>query len=255
MANPQLENGYTPIANEILDHLMQIHLSPNQWQVLLCIIRKTYGFHKKVDTIANSQIMQVTRLGKTVVSRVLRQLDELQVIDRKSKTVGFQKNWETWELAKSSTTKKLVQQSTLATSLAELPTIEKLAVQSTELAVESTKVSSPRGTQKIKTNTQKKVENESINTKEVEKQSNNHAKAIWDSALNKLKSQVSRSNYRTWFEKSVGLRYQNNQFVIGVSSKYIVAYLQNNQNSLIQRTLMEITDHYLEISYEIIGQK
>ena len=56
MANPQLEDGYTEIANEILEALMRLHLSPNQWQVILCIIRKTYGFKKKVDYIANSQI-------------------------------------------------------------------------------------------------------------------------------------------------------------------------------------------------------
>jgi len=34
MANPQAENGYTQIPNEILERLIALHLSPNQWQVL-----------------------------------------------------------------------------------------------------------------------------------------------------------------------------------------------------------------------------
>ena len=94
MANPQLENGHTRIANELLGHLMMIHLSANQWQVLLCIIRKTYGFQRKVDKIANSQIMLATGLGESVVSRALKRLQETNIIIRKGKTLGLQKDWE-----------------------------------------------------------------------------------------------------------------------------------------------------------------
>ena len=97
MAEPQLEDGYTQIANEILEHLVKMHLSPNQWQVLLCIIRKTYGFHKKVDYLANIQIGEATGLGKTVVSRVLHNLSDMQLITRKGKYIGFQKDWEKWQ--------------------------------------------------------------------------------------------------------------------------------------------------------------
>ena len=139
MARPQLEDGHTRIANEILEHLMKMHLAPNQWQVLLCIIRKTYGFQKKVDYIANKQIGESTNLGKSVVSRILHNLEAMQLIIRKGKLLGFQKDWERWELAK---------QSTLGTKLAIQST--ELAVQSTELAVQSTKVSSPEATQKKK---------------------------------------------------------------------------------------------------------
>jgi len=130
MASPQLEDGFTQIANEIMDHLQRLHLSGNQWQVLMCIIRKTYGFHKKVDYIANSQIVEATGLGKTVVSRALGSLNRLNMINRNGKQIGFQKDWEKWP--------RLAEQST------------ELAVLSIELAEQSTKVSSPDVTQKIK---------------------------------------------------------------------------------------------------------
>ena len=157
MANPQLENGHTKIANEILEHLMKIHLSSNQWQILLCIIRKTYGFHKKVDHIANFQICEATGLCKAVVSRALSELENLGTIRRRGKFIGFQKDWEKWgELAESSTLHlKLAEQ---LTNESLLNSQQKLAESSTELAESSTKVSSPAVAQKKKETIQKKKE-------------------------------------------------------------------------------------------------
>jgi len=97
VAKPELEDGYTQIANEILEKLVRMPLAPNQWRVLLCIIRKTYGFHKKVDYIANFQIGEATGLCKAVVSRCLKGLDDMQLITRKGKYIGFQKDWESWQ--------------------------------------------------------------------------------------------------------------------------------------------------------------
>ena len=159
MANPQLEDGYTQLANELLEHLMRLHLSPDQWRVLLCIIRKTYGFKKKVDYIANLQIQTATNLGKTVVSRALWKLETRNIITRNGKVSGLQKNWELWlevsslanlpspEVSSSANPEKLAEQST------------ELAVQLTELAAQSTKVSSSVVTQKKKETIQKKWRN------------------------------------------------------------------------------------------------
>ncbi len=147
MANPQLENGYTPIANEILDRLAKTHLSSNQWQVLLCIIRKTYGYHKKVDYIANSQIVEATGLCKAVVSRVLHYLQDVKLIIRKGKFVGIQKDWEKWLAVSSTSGTKLAEQSTNKSKQSSQP---KLAISSPELAEQSTKVSSCAVAQKIK---------------------------------------------------------------------------------------------------------
>jgi len=148
MANPQLEDGHTQIANEILGALMRIYLPPNQWQVLLCIIRKTYGFKKKVDWIANFQIVEATGLGKTIVSRALKALESRHMIIRNGKTLGFQKNWELW--AVSSPANPIAKVSNPANNEKLAIQSTELAIQSTELAIQSTKVSSPRVTQKKK---------------------------------------------------------------------------------------------------------
>ena len=152
MANPQLANGHTEIANEILEHLILLHLPPNQWQVLLYIIRKTYGFHKKVDHIANSQIMTATGLCKAVISRALHSLADSNIISRDNKTIGLQKDWTQWQkLAISSTSddEKLAISSTSDDEKLAILSHE-LAILSHELAKSSTKVSSPAVAQKKK---------------------------------------------------------------------------------------------------------
>jgi len=165
MANPQLEDGHTRIANELLEHLMRLYLAPNQWQVLLCIIRKTYGFQKKADFIANRQIVEDTGLVKSTISRALKRLELRNIVIRRGKYIGIQKDWSLWrELAEQSTNEKLAEQSTLVSKLAEQSTNEKLADRQPKLAdrkpllaEQSTKVSSPRVTQKKKETIQKKL--------------------------------------------------------------------------------------------------
>ena len=148
MANPQLEDGHTQIANEILEQLMRTYLPANQWQVLLCIIRKTYGFKKKVDWIANCQIVEATGLVKSTVSRALRSLEQQGLIMRNKKSIGFQKDWEQWKVSKAANNEAKVSRTANNEKLADRKL--KLAEQSTGLAEQSTKVSSPRVTQKKK---------------------------------------------------------------------------------------------------------
>jgi phage replication O-like protein O len=124
MANPQVEKGHTKIANEILEQLMRIYLSPNQWQVLMCIIRKTYGYQKKVDFITNSQIVEATGMHKSHVSRALHSLEVINLITRNSKNIGFQKDWEKWQKLSKLVPNKLPE--LVTKKLPELVTNEKL---------------------------------------------------------------------------------------------------------------------------------
>ena len=47
MANPQLENGFTRIANEILEALSKAELSGSEFRLAIAILRFTYGMQKK----------------------------------------------------------------------------------------------------------------------------------------------------------------------------------------------------------------
>ena len=97
MANPQLEDGFTMVANEIIEALARINLCAYESRVLWFIIRKTYGWHKKNDWIALSQIVDSTGILKPNVSRTLKSLKARNIIIRdKNRRVGVQKDYEKW---------------------------------------------------------------------------------------------------------------------------------------------------------------
>ncbi len=74
MANPQKENGFTPIANEIIESLVKIDLLGAEWRVLLFIIRKTYGYHKKSDRISFTQFEKGTGISRQTINKTIKNL-------------------------------------------------------------------------------------------------------------------------------------------------------------------------------------
>lgn len=79
-ASPQKENGYTPIANELLEAMAMFRIPGECEQVLKVIIRKTYGYNKREDAIANSQFVEATGMKKGNVSRALSKLITNRVV-------------------------------------------------------------------------------------------------------------------------------------------------------------------------------
>lgn len=77
------------------------------------------------------------------------------------------------------------------------------------------------------------------------------AQDIWKSALGELQLQVNKPNYQTWFSGSEGLTYQNDHFVIRVSSVFVAEYLEKNQLSLIEKTLIGLTGKKVKVSFII----
>ena len=47
MSSPQLENGYTKIANEILESIIKARITASEKDILIFVIRKTYGYGKR----------------------------------------------------------------------------------------------------------------------------------------------------------------------------------------------------------------
>ena len=81
---PQKENGYTPIANEIMDALCHTRIAGEQRQILDCILRKTYGWNKKVDEISLSQFMKMTGMSKPHIVRALNKLNGKKFIIKRT---------------------------------------------------------------------------------------------------------------------------------------------------------------------------
>ena len=80
------------------------------------------------------------------------------------------------------------------------------------------------------------------------------AQEIWEAALGELQIQVNKSNYRTWLQKTVGLAYQDGQFVVGVPNTFIAEYLDKNQRSLIEKTLIGLTNHDAKVVFQVANR-
>jgi phage replication O-like protein O len=96
MANPQKENGFTPIANEIIEELCRRKLTGREFRVLLFTIRKTYGYHKKEDWISLSQYQKGCYLYRSGVCKVLKRLVSYRVLLKLKKGYMLNKNYDEW---------------------------------------------------------------------------------------------------------------------------------------------------------------
>lgn len=102
MAKPELNDGFTRIANEILGALSRINLSAYETSVLLFIFRNTYGWQRKEDLLALDFIAEGTGIRKQHVWRALQSLREKRMIISKAiagkhqRVHGFQKDYEQW---------------------------------------------------------------------------------------------------------------------------------------------------------------
>jgi len=84
--------------------------------------------------------------------------------------------------------------------------------------------------------------------------SSKSAQEIWEAALGELQIQISKSNYRTWFQKTVGSSYQDNQFVVGAPNTFVAEYLDKNQRSLIEKTLIGFTSPGIQVAFQVNGR-
>jgi phage replication O-like protein O len=100
MANPQKEDGYTPIANEIMECLYAISLSGSEYKIILCILRKTYGWRKKTDRISLSQLVDETNLSRKQVCKIIDRLVTKRLLlkgkEKNINTYEFNKDHEMW---------------------------------------------------------------------------------------------------------------------------------------------------------------
>jgi phage replication O-like protein O len=78
----QLENGFTKIANELLDGLVLSDLTSQEIKIVLAILRRTYGWGKKEDEISVSQFELLTKLDRRNIVKTVRALAERGAITR-----------------------------------------------------------------------------------------------------------------------------------------------------------------------------
>lgn len=105
MADVQLQNGYTAVANELLEVVYAAKFTSTEFKVLLAIMRFTYGYSRKSAELSASFLSTATGIPKRSIERSVASLVGNRVIfsvpggSRKdSKLLGVNKNYTQWDV-------------------------------------------------------------------------------------------------------------------------------------------------------------
>ena len=91
-----LEDGYTRIANELLEAVMLAGLSQHQLLVFMAVMRKTYGFNKKSDWVSNEQLSVLTGILSHKCSAAKSALVRRGILTQSGRSVGINKAVSEW---------------------------------------------------------------------------------------------------------------------------------------------------------------
>jgi phage replication O-like protein O len=107
MSSPQTEDGYTRIANELLDAIVQTRIPAEVRRVFDYILRMTYGYSRKSFETTHYEIAQVLKTKRQRVSssidwlrsrNMINGTEKCAVLERNHKTIlGIQKDFDGWK--------------------------------------------------------------------------------------------------------------------------------------------------------------
>lgn len=101
-ASPQLENGYTRIANELLEAIIEYSFTKAEYKIIFLVIRMTYGWNKKEAFISYGKIASYTKLNKRYTKKMIKKLVQDRVLFKNSfrgrNILGLNTNYYAWRL-------------------------------------------------------------------------------------------------------------------------------------------------------------
>lgn len=107
MASPQKEKGFTPIANEIIEHLIKVRLSGSQFRIILAVLRYTYGFSRKQHELSDSYLAKAIGVSRHNLNRDIKPLFNMNILtaikrgqaDGTRSILAFNKDYDTWNIS------------------------------------------------------------------------------------------------------------------------------------------------------------
>ncbi|SWS75211.1 phage replication protein O [Klebsiella pneumoniae] len=91
-----LDDGFTRIANELLEAVMRAGLSQHQLLVFMAVMRKTYGFNKKSDWVSNEQLWELTGILPHKCSAAKSVLVKRGILTQTGRVIGINKTVSEW---------------------------------------------------------------------------------------------------------------------------------------------------------------
>ncbi|MEG3078513.1 replication protein [Halomonas sp. 5021] len=102
---PQVEDGYTRIANELYEVVNNGHSCPvnvRHLRIIHALIRRTYGFNKTMDAVADTQLAADTGIPRNKVNVAKHELIAMNVIrlSDDGRKLGINKDYASWDFTK-----------------------------------------------------------------------------------------------------------------------------------------------------------
>lgn len=241
------EDGHTPIANLLLEALAIAKLTGKEKGAVLYLCRQTYGWQKngvrlKEAIISLKQWTSVLSTDKSHASSILSGLESKNIITRQFNGPGkgycYSVNTRVAEWGNGCINQQRLREITKQ----PLPKTTTVGLPKTATPT-ATNLASRKET--IKESINKDITDLDIdsllNPKEAHK--------TWEAVLRELQLQVSKPNYRTWLKLTEGLGYKGGCFIVGAPSNFVAEYLDKNQRSLIEKTIIGITKRKIEVYF------
>jgi len=93
----QMENGFTRIADSLLDALALADLSKRELKIMLVVLRRTYGFGKKHAPLSASFIAQATGIQRQHIASTISAMVQRGILHREhtqhANLLGINKAW------------------------------------------------------------------------------------------------------------------------------------------------------------------
>lgn len=101
---PQVEDGYTRIANELYQVVNNAHACPvtlTQLRLIHAVIRRTYGFNKTMDAVADTQLAGDTGIPRQKVNPAKHALIAMKVLvlSDDGRKIGINKRYTEWDFS------------------------------------------------------------------------------------------------------------------------------------------------------------
>jgi phage replication O-like protein O len=103
MTNPPAEGGYTRIADEILENMARVKLSPTQYRILFVVWRYTYGFNRKRHHLSLGFLEEATGCDRRSLQREVKRLLEGNILvegetNKQARLLGFNERFSEWSI-------------------------------------------------------------------------------------------------------------------------------------------------------------
>jgi phage replication O-like protein O len=101
MADPQVENGYTRLANDLHEQIMVSYFTERQYRILEFIIRLSYGCQKKEAYIPRQADFEMVGILSGHIRHQLDLLIRDNVITRNGDYYAINKDYDHWRISRA----------------------------------------------------------------------------------------------------------------------------------------------------------